>query len=86
MRNPMITGVLLVLVRESLFFASTAVATWAAVFFGLNATYIPLFEEPGLARRFGADYELYKRHVPRWIPRTSPWHPRPPREAQAPRA
>jgi len=43
----------------------------------INAIYIPLLEEPGLVRRFGADYETYRRHVPRWIPRLSPWNPAP---------
>lgn len=74
-RNPMISGVLSILVGESLLLGSTAVAVWAATFFALNATYIPLIEEPGLVRRFGAAYESYKQHVPRWIPRGSPWQP-----------
>jgi protein-S-isoprenylcysteine O-methyltransferase Ste14 len=25
-------------------------------------------EEPALRRRFGAAYETYLRHVPRWLP------------------
>jgi protein-S-isoprenylcysteine O-methyltransferase Ste14 len=74
-RNPMITGVLLVLVGESLLFASTRVATWAAVVFAVNAVYLPLVEEPDLVSRFGEDYEEYRRHVPRWVPRLTPWHP-----------
>jgi hypothetical protein len=32
-------------------------------------------EEPHLRRRFGADYEEYLRHVPRWIPRLTAWEP-----------
>ncbi|MHA2314349.1 MAG: methyltransferase family protein [Candidatus Hermodarchaeia archaeon] len=30
-------------------------------------------EEPDLERRFGDEYRQYKRNVPRWIPRRSPW-------------
>jgi protein-S-isoprenylcysteine O-methyltransferase Ste14 len=41
----------------------------------INVIYIPLSEEPGLARRFGDDYLEYKRNVPRWIPRITPWRP-----------
>lgn len=78
-RNPMISGVLLILAGESLVFRSAAVAAWATVAFLINALYIPLVEEPGLARRFGADYEAYRHHVPRWIPRLSPWRAREPR-------
>jgi protein-S-isoprenylcysteine O-methyltransferase Ste14 len=39
----------------------------------MNEVYIPLAEEPGLARRFGDDYAVYKRHVPRWLPSLTPW-------------
>ena len=34
---------------------------------------MPLSEEPGLSKRFGEAYAIYKRHVPRWIPRLKPW-------------
>ena len=44
-------------------------------FFITNAIYMLLSEEPGLARRFGDDYLLYKKNVPRWIPRVTPWTP-----------
>ena len=44
-----------------------------AIFFAVNATYIPLVEERGLIERFGDSYLAYKRNVPRWIPRLRPW-------------
>jgi protein-S-isoprenylcysteine O-methyltransferase Ste14 len=74
-RNPMITGVVLLLCAESLFFGSLVLAGWMAAVFALNALYIPLVEEPDLVRRFGAPYESYRAHVPRWIPRLTPWDP-----------
>jgi protein-S-isoprenylcysteine O-methyltransferase Ste14 len=36
--------------------------------------YMPMVEEPGLVKRFGKEYEEYRRHVPRWLPRLEPWH------------
>ncbi len=72
-RNPMITGVILILIGESLVLRSTALGGWAALFFLANMIYLPLFEEPGLERRYGADYAEYKRNVPRWLPRFQPW-------------
>lgn len=72
-RNPMISGVFLVLLGEGLVLKSTGVLLWAMGFFVINAIYIPLVEEPGLERRFGAPYAEYRRHVPRWIPRRTPW-------------
>jgi protein-S-isoprenylcysteine O-methyltransferase Ste14 len=73
-RNPMIAGVILVIVAESLVFRSLSLAEWAAAFLVLNAIYFPLIEEPGLERRFGDAYRQYKRHVRRFIPRVRPWN------------
>lgn len=78
-RNPMITGVLLILVGEAIAFLSLALAVWAATFFLLNLVHIPLVEEPGLVKRFGDDYREYRQNVPRWIPRFTPWSPLPAR-------
>jgi len=74
-RNPMISGVLLVLVGVALYLISVPHALWALTFFGINAVYIPLFEEPQLRRRFGASYIEYCQHVPRLVPRLRPWQP-----------
>ena len=30
-------------------------------------------ETHGLVKRFGEDYLIYKRNVPRWVPRWRPW-------------
>lgn len=72
-RNPMISGVAAMLVGETLFFGSTALAAWSAGFVIVNHIYFLLSEEPGLERRFGADYVNYKKSVPRWWPRLRPW-------------
>ena len=74
-RNPMISGVLFVLLGEAALFGSSALLAWAAVFLAVNAAYFPLVEEPGLRRRFGADYAEYAEHVPRWLPQLRPWQP-----------
>jgi len=71
-RNPMISGVLFIIVAEALFFRSAPIAWWAAAFFVINAIYIPVIEEQGLERRFGDEYRAYKRAVPRLLPRLSP--------------
>ncbi|MBW3569922.1 MAG: isoprenylcysteine carboxylmethyltransferase family protein [Gemmatimonadetes bacterium] len=72
-RNPMISGVLLMLVGEALLWRSGALALWAGAFLLTNHTYFVVAEEPGLERRFGDSYRAYRAHVPRWIPRLSPW-------------
>jgi protein-S-isoprenylcysteine O-methyltransferase Ste14 len=72
-RNPMISGVFAVLLGEALIFRSTVLFRWFLFFVLVNLIYIPLLEEGGLERRFGEDYRVYKRNVPRWIPRLRPW-------------
>ena len=72
-RNPMISGVLFILLGEAALLGSVPQLIWAAIFFAANAVYMPLVEEPGLARRFGEEYETYRAHVPRWLPRLRPW-------------
>lgn len=75
-RNPMISGVLLVLVGEALVLRSRPHLEWVLLFFLLNAVYIPLLEEPLLRERFGEEYQEYCRHVPRLVPRLRAWAPR----------
>ena len=72
-RNPMITGVCCILLGEAIFFGSLPLLGLFGFGLILNLIYIPLFEEPGLVKRFGDDYLLYKRNVPRWVPRLTPW-------------
>jgi protein-S-isoprenylcysteine O-methyltransferase Ste14 len=74
-RNPMITGVLAVLLGEALIFGSTAIAIWAAIFAVINHVFFITYEEPAVERRFGDEYRRYKTNVPRWIPRRTPWRP-----------
>ena len=72
-RNPMITGVFLILLAESLLFQSWPVALWMIVFIAANLIYLPLVEEKDLEKRFGQEYLQYKEAVPRWIPKLKPW-------------
>ncbi len=72
-RNPMISGVFSILLGETLLAASSPLFCWFLVFVIGNALYLPLVEEPGLVKRFGEEYEVYRRNVPKWIPRLTPW-------------
>ncbi len=74
-RNPMISGVLTMLLGESLVFHSVRILIWAIVFFIVNSIYFRVSEEPGLVKRFGEEYLEYRRNVPTWIPRVKPWKP-----------
>jgi protein-S-isoprenylcysteine O-methyltransferase Ste14 len=72
-RNPMISGVLSLLLGEAALLGAPPLLAWFGGVFAVNAAYLPLVEEPGLVRRFGADYETYRDHVPRWLPRLRAW-------------
>jgi protein-S-isoprenylcysteine O-methyltransferase Ste14 len=74
-RNPMISGALLILLAEALLFQSWPLAVWMVAFFIVNTIYFRFIEEKGLEKRFGEDYRKYKTGVARWIPRLQPWNP-----------
>ena len=72
-RNPMISGVIFVLLGEALLLRSMPHTQWALLFIVINLIYIPLTEEPMLEARFGDAYREYCKHVGRIIPRVRPW-------------
>ena len=72
-RNPMISSVAMILIGQALLWSSWAITAWSCVFICINHLYFVLSEEPGLEKRFGEDYRVYKKNVPRWIPRITPW-------------
>ena len=76
-RNPMKSGLIFVLIGVSIILQSVALSVWCAAFAIVNVLYISFSEEPGLRRRFGADYERYCASVPAWLPRLTPWFPCP---------
>ena len=74
-RNPMILGVFTVLLGEALSLWSENILIWAGAFFIINTIYFIIYEEPNLEQRFGHEYREYKKHVSRWLPRVTPYHP-----------
>ncbi|MEP7109478.1 MAG: isoprenylcysteine carboxylmethyltransferase family protein [Ferruginibacter sp.] len=74
-RNPMIMGVLTVLIGESIAILSLNILIWALVFFIINNAWFTLYEEPNLEEKFSGEYREYKRNVHRWIPRYKPFGP-----------
>jgi protein-S-isoprenylcysteine O-methyltransferase Ste14 len=74
-RNPMIIGVIIVLIGESIAILSFKIFIWVTIFFIMNNIYFLLYEEPDLLKKFGDEYSEYKKNVPRWIPRLTPYNP-----------
>jgi protein-S-isoprenylcysteine O-methyltransferase Ste14 len=73
LRQPMISGVILVLMGEFIFLASWAALMWFTLFLLTNLINIPLIEEKALSNRFGKTYQRYREAVPGWFPRLTPW-------------
>jgi protein-S-isoprenylcysteine O-methyltransferase Ste14 len=74
-RNPMYLGVSAIIVGNALILETGAVFAYAALVALGFATFVMGYEEPTLRQQFGAEYEVFCRNVPRWIPRLTPWTP-----------
>jgi protein-S-isoprenylcysteine O-methyltransferase Ste14 len=74
-RNPIYVAALAVTLGQALFFGQLGPLVYAAILWAGMASVVRWREEPILARRFGADYDVYRRAVPAWCPRLRPWTP-----------
>jgi protein-S-isoprenylcysteine O-methyltransferase Ste14 len=72
-RNPMVLGVVLTVLGETIFFGSISMFVLFLVLFIGNHILFIKYEEPNLIKRFGDDYREYMKNVPRWLPRLKPW-------------
>lgn len=72
-RNPMYVGLLGAIIGQALLFGNFRLLIYAAAAWLVPAAFVHWYEEPTLARRFGAEYEEYRRAVPAWLPRLRPW-------------
>ncbi|MBW1852267.1 MAG: isoprenylcysteine carboxylmethyltransferase family protein [Deltaproteobacteria bacterium] len=72
-RNPMISGAILILLGEAVLFNSWPLFLWTIVFLVGKMLYLPLIEEKELKLRFGEPYLEYMTHVPRWVPQLRIW-------------
>jgi protein-S-isoprenylcysteine O-methyltransferase Ste14 len=74
-RNPMYVAVLAAIVGQGLLLGRLGLLLYAAATWLVVAAFVRWYEEPTLTRRFGEDYETYRRAVPAWWPRLRPWEP-----------
>ena len=74
-RNPMYVAVLAAIIGQALLLGRLGLLLYAGAAWLIVAAFVHWYEEPTLTRRFGADYEAYRRAVPAWLPRLRPWEP-----------
>jgi protein-S-isoprenylcysteine O-methyltransferase Ste14 len=72
-RNPMYLAVLAIILGQWLLFAQSALLIYAAIICAAFVVFVRVYEEPTLAQQHGAEYEAYRRAVPGWLPRLTPW-------------
>ena len=72
-RNPMYLAVLAVIFGQSLALGNVSVLGYGAlVWLGFHL-FVLVYEEPALRKKYGEEYGTFCAHVPRWMPRLSPW-------------
>jgi protein-S-isoprenylcysteine O-methyltransferase Ste14 len=74
-RNPMYVAVVGAIVGQALVLVRPALLIYAAFMAIAFAAFVHFYEEPTLARRFGTEYDTYRRAVSAWWPRVRPWKP-----------
>ena len=72
-RNPMYLAVAAAILGQALLLARPVLLGYAAVILALQYAFVRFHEEPALRRRFGEQYDTYRRAVPGWWPRLRPW-------------
>src|SRR4051794_8896365 len=68
-RNPMYVAGAATIVGQALLLGQSILLVYAALFLAVTASFVRLHEEPALRRRYGEEYEAYRRAVPGWWPR-----------------
>lgn len=69
-RNPMYLAVLAVIVGQAILLQRPVLWLYAAAVAAAVVAFVRGYEEPTLARRYGEQYESYRRAVPGWFPLT----------------
>jgi protein-S-isoprenylcysteine O-methyltransferase Ste14 len=74
-RNPMYLAVMTTIAGQVLVQGQLILLAYLAVVVASEVAFVRMYEEPALRRKFGAAYDEYRRAVPGWRPRFSPWTP-----------
>ncbi len=74
-RNPMYVAVVALILGQGVLFGDVAVLEYGVVVWAAFHAFVLAYEEPTLRRTYGTEYDTFRAHVPRWIPRLRPWRP-----------
>jgi protein-S-isoprenylcysteine O-methyltransferase Ste14 len=73
-RNPMYVGVVTVILGEALIVGDVRLLYYAAIVWLAFHVFVLIYEEPTLRYSYGAEYDVFRANVPRWVPRFTPWN------------
>ena len=68
-RNPMYLALQAILIGQVLLLDRLVLLLYAAGVAAVTVAFTRWYEEPALRRRYGEQYEQYRRQVPGWLPR-----------------
>ena len=72
-RNPMYVAVAAMIFGQALLFGSVGLLEYGALVWLAFHVFVLVYEEPTLAAAYPDEYPVFRRNVPRWIPRLHPW-------------
>jgi len=72
-RNPMYIAVVSVVLGQGLMFGNIWIVVYGLCAWLAAHLFVLVYEEPTLRKSFPAEYAEFCAHVPRWIPRLTPW-------------
>jgi protein-S-isoprenylcysteine O-methyltransferase Ste14 len=72
-RNPMYLAVVSLILGQALLCGSLGALAYGVLVWVTVHLFVLSYEEPTLSSSYGAQYDLYRANVRRWIPRLTPW-------------
>ncbi|MFI5896191.1 methyltransferase family protein [Actinoplanes sp. NPDC051513] len=74
-RNPMYLAVIATILGQALLLWRPVLLGYAALVTAAMVAFVLGYEQPVLTSKFGDEYTTYRRAVPGWWPRLTPWRP-----------
>jgi protein-S-isoprenylcysteine O-methyltransferase Ste14 len=72
-RNPIYLAMVAIIAGQALLLWQPVLVGYAVLMVAVTVTVVRWYEQPALHRRFGDQYDAYRRAVPGWWPRWRPW-------------
>ncbi len=73
-RNPMYVAVVSTILGQGLLLGNVPLLLYGSLVWLLAHVFVLAYEEPVLKAAFGPEYKAFCAHVPRWLPRLTPWN------------